>query len=261
MLARPCAAPRSHRDRGRWARTGAVAVFLVGSSVAANAAPSGAAKAGPVVAVGSPCVSSTRGAVDDAGRAVQCYVTAVGKIWVWSSPVPTQLTDPPIPASWVDVVPSTDGANADVPSPALPGTYLNRAAMELRLVAIFNTIRTSRGLRPLSVDPRLTRLARAWAEQTTELTAEGPKGKFCPSELCAVRAAEIGYPSFGEVIRPWNPFPKGDIADERFFVDSPRHLEILTNPKATHVGFGVHIVGDPSAPESVVVVGEVGRSR
>jgi Cysteine-rich secretory protein family len=259
MLVRPSAAPRFRRDRRRRRAALAVVLLTVGST-AASAASSGT-KPAPVVTVGAPCVNSVRGATDEAGRPVQCYVTAAGRLWVWSSPIPSPLVDPPIPATWADVVPNTDGANADAPEPALPGIYVNRAAMEARLVAIFNGIRVSRGLRPLVVDPRLTRLARAWAEQTNEATPNGRVSKFCPSELCAVRAAEIGYPNFGEVIRPWNPYPKGDIADERFFLDSPRHLEILTNPKATHVGFGVHIVGEPSAPESIVVVGEVGRSR
>jgi hypothetical protein len=265
MLARPCATSGFRWDHKFWLRlwASASALVMVASvaAVSATAATNTTSKPGPVVTVGSPCIGSARGATDEAGRAVQCYVTAAGRIWVWSSPIPSPLTDPPIPATWADVAPSIDGANADIPEPPLPGVYLNRAAMEARLVAIFNGIRTSRGLRPLVIDPRLTRLARAWAERTNEATPNGRVSKFCPSELCAVRAAEIGYPNFGEVIRPWNPYPRGDIADERFFLDSPRHLEILTNPKATHVGFGVHVVGEPSAPESIVVVGEVGRSR
>lgn len=211
--------------------------------------------------VGSACVSSTRGAIDEAGRLVQCASTAIGKIWVWSAAVPADLSGVSLPPSWSTVAPAQTGADADSPVPALPGQYANRAAMEARLVELTNQLRAGRGLRPLIVDPRLTRLARRWAEQTGEPVYAGRGTSHCPPTLCAVRAAEIGYPSFGEVIRPWNPFPKGDMADERFFVDSPRHVAILTNNRVTHIGFGVHIIGDPSAPDSVVVVGQVGRSR
>jgi uncharacterized protein YkwD len=228
------------------------------------AAVPGATAAGTAPAVqlvGANCVSSTRGAVDDGGRAVQCLSTPSGRIWAWSSPIPTDLSAPPVPASWAAVVPSTIGANADAPTPALPGRYVNRAAMEARMVELTNQLRAERGLRPLTVDPRLTRLARRWAEQSVDPAFAGRGTAHCPPALCTVRAAEIGYPSFGEVIRPWNPFPKGDMADERFFIDSPRHVAILTNDRVTHIGFGVLIVGDPSAPESVIVVGQVGRSR
>jgi uncharacterized protein YkwD len=234
-------------------------LLLAVAAMAPGAAAVGAVPSAQLV--GAPCVSSTRGAADDGGRLVQCLSTAAGKVWVWSAAVPVDLSSPPVPSSWSAVVPSTTGADADVPVPALPGQYTNRAAMEARLVELTNQLRAERGLRPLIIDPRLTRLARRWAEQTGQPEFAGRGTAHCPPTLCAVRAAEIGYPSFGEVIRPWNPFPKGDMADERFFIDSPRHVAILTNERVTHIGFGVHIVGDPSAPESVVVVGQVGRSR
>ena len=211
--------------------------------------------------VGASCTGSVRSATDDVARPMQCLTTSVGRIWVWSSAIPVDLSSAPVPPSWSAVVPTNTGSDADEPSSRLPGVYANRAAMESRLVDLANAVRAARGLRPLVVDPRLTRLARRWAEQTGEPAFAGRGTSHCPPTLCAVRAAEIGYPSFGEVIRPWNPFPKGDMADERFFLDSPRHLAILTNARVTHIGFGVHIVGDPAAPESVVVVGQVGRSR
>jgi uncharacterized protein YkwD len=238
-----------------------LALAAVAPAGSANSASTSAVAVPRAQVVGSARTTSTKGAVDDSGRLVQCMSTAAGKIWVWSAAVPADLTAAPLPASWSAVAPVGTGSDAEAPVPALPGQYANRAAMEARLVELTNQMRTERGLRPLVVDPRLTRLARSWAEQTGEPAFAGRGTAHCPPTLCAVRAAEIGYPSFGEVIRPWNPFPKGDMADERFFIDSPRHVAILTNDRVTHIGFGVHIIGDPSAPESVVVVGQVGRSR
>ena len=214
----------------------------------------------PVAVVGSPCGPSR--AVDDGGRPLTCASTAIGRLWVWSSPIPSSLdSTAPVPTTWATVVPSLGGSNADAPSPALPGQYVNRAAMEARLIDIMNGERAALGLRPLVVDPRLTRLSRWWAEHTTDAAYAGRGTAHCPPTLCGVRAAEVGYPSFGEVIRAWNPFPKGDMAAERFFLDSPRHMAIINNPKVTHIGFGVFIVGDPSSPQSIAVVGQVGRSR
>lgn len=232
-----------------------------GSAVGASPRTSTAAATVATAVVGAACSGSVRGVIDEAARPVQCLSTSVGRIWAWSAAIPNDLSAATVPPSWSAIVPADSGSDADAPSPSLPGVYGNRAAMESRLVEIVNGVRVARGLRPLIVDPRLTRLARRWAEQTGEPTFAGRGTSHCPPTLCAVRAAEIGYPSFGEVIRPWNPFPKGDMADERFFLDSPRHLAILTNARVTHIGFGVHIVGDPSAPESLVVVGQVGRSR
>lgn len=174
---------------------------------------------------------------------------------------PTEFALATVPASWYAVISDESGANSADPVPALPGRYVNRAAMEARLVELANDSRTAKGLRPLIVDPRLTRLTRWWAASAARPAYAGRGTNHCPASLCAVRAAEIGYPSFGEVIRAWNPFPAGDMADERFFVDSPRHMAILTNPKVTHIGFGVQIVGDAAQPQSVVVVGQVGRAR
>ena len=235
-----------------------VAVSVVG---APNATAATAAKAKPVTSVpGDACPSAARTAVDDVGRPLQCVTTSVGRIWAWGG-VPTELALAVVPASWAGVVADESGPNAEVPSSALPGRYLNRAAMETRLVELFNDARATKGLRPLIVDPRLTRLTRWWAASAAQPAYAGRGTNHCPANLCSVRAAEIGYPSFGEVIRAWNPFPAGDMAGERFFVDSPRHMAILMNPKVTHIGFGVHIVGDAGAPQSVVVVGQVGRAR
>ena len=228
---------------------------------AATKAASTGAGSPSIASVGAVC-SKVAKAIDDAGRALTCASTAVGRVWVWASPIPSPVDETaPVPLSWAAIGATASGANADVPSPALPGIYANRAAMEARLVDIFNSERASRGLRPLAVDPRLTRLTRWWAEHTTDSEFAGRGTSHCPANLCGVRAAELGYPSFGEVIRAWNPFPAADLANERFFVDSSRHMAILNNPKVTHIGFGVFITGEPGSPQSVAVVGQVGRSR
>jgi hypothetical protein len=236
--------------------------FLLAASVAgAPTAATGAVKMKPVTAApGESCPGASRTAVDAAGRPLQCVTSAVGRIWAWGG-APSELALATVPASWAAVSADESGANAEAPVPALPGRYSNRAAMEARLVELANDARAAKGLRSLVVDPRLTRLTRWWAASAGQPAYAGRGTNHCPANLCAVRAAEIGYPSFGEVIRAWNPFPMGDMSDERFFVDSPRHMAILTNPKVTHIGFGVHIVGEAGAPQSVVVVGQVGRAR
>lgn len=230
---------------------------------AANTRTTTASSASTVVVLGAPCPKSVpRSPTDEGGHAVTCATTASGRLWVWSAPISTTIEpSAPIPSTWSTIEPTTSGVNAEVPDPALPGLYVNRAAMEARLVDIMNGERAARGLRPLIVDPRLTRLSRWWAEHTSDPVYAGRGTAHCPPGLCSVRAAELGYPSFGEVIRAWNPFPKGDMAAERFFLDSPRHMAIITNPKVTHIGFGVFISGAPGSPQSVSVVGQVGRSR
>ncbi len=233
----------------------AVLVVAFLGPLGARPSPAAAATTGNP---GEPCVGNPRGVVDSSGRPVQCLLTSAGRVWGWSG-VPSDLAL--VPASWSAVMPIDTGANADAPEPALPGQYVNRAAMEARLVGLANDARRARGLPALVVDPRLTRLSRWWAATTGQPAYAGRGTSHCPANVCSKRAAEIGYPSFGEVIRPWNPFPSGDMADERFFVDSPRHMAILTNPKVTHIGYGVHIVGDAANPQSVVVVGQVGRAR
>ena len=237
------------------------ALLLVAIAAGAPSAGMAAIKAKPVTAApGDSCMGAARTAIDEAGRQLQCMTTSVGRIWAWGG-APTERALAIVPPSWSGVLADESGANADAPTPALPGRYVNRAAMELRLVELANDVRVAKGLRPLIVDPRLTRLTRWWAASAGQATYAGRGTNHCPANLCAVRAAEIGYPSFGEVIRAWNPFPAGDMADERFFVDSPRHMAILMNPKVTHIGFGVQIVGDATNPQSVVVVGQVGRAR
>jgi uncharacterized protein YkwD len=257
---------RSRRvSAGRVRAAGAVlSAVVVGSLTVAvgptEAATAAAASAATVVTVGQPCRKTAK-AVDERSLPVTCTTTPAGKIWVWSSPVPSPVpADAPVPPSWEQIVVSAEGANADAPSPALPGIYPNRAAMEARLVEIINAERTRRGLRVLTVDPRLTQLSRWWAERMNTAEYGGRGTSHCPNTVCVVRVNELGYPSFGEVVRPTSPFPAGDMANERFFVDSPRHLAILTNPKVTHIGFGVVIVGEPGS-QSLVVVGQVGRSR
>ena len=229
--------------------------------VATNSAPT-ALGATVSAIVGNPCAGATRN-VDAGARPVACASTGAGRRWVWSSPIPAVVApDAPVPPSWAAVVPKTDGVNADPASPPLTENYASRAAMENRLVDIVNAERAARGLKAVSVDWRLTRLARWWAQSAADPVNAGRGTTHCPSSLCSVRAAELGYLSFGEVIRPWSPMPAGDLGEERFFVDSPRHLAILTEPRITHIAFGVFITPNPDgSAASLVVVGQVGRAR
>jgi uncharacterized protein YkwD len=241
--------------------------FLVGgalTSPVASLAPANAAAkkstAAKVATVGEPCSSGT--AVDGTGVALRCYLTAAGKRWVSAGPVPTPVpADAVVPSTWNDIVPDVSGLNAEAPASALSGSYANRAAIEARMVEVVNAERANRGLTPVAVDPRLTRLARWWAEKSDDKEFAGRGTSHCPASSCGVRANELGYLSFGEVFRPSTPFPAGDVADERYFVDSSRHLAILTKADVTHIGFGVHVIADGEGRAArVIVVGQVGRS-
>ena len=216
----------------------------------------------PVVEVGAPCGGAAR-AADGAGRVVACTTTTLGRRWTWSSPIPAPVpADAAVPPSWSAVTPTTAGLNADPASPSLTAAYPARGLMENRLVELVNAERAARGLRAVSVDWRLTRLARWWAQSAADPANSGRGTSHCPATVCNVRAAELGYLSFGEVIRPFSAVPAGDMAAERFFVDSPRHLAILMEPRITHLAFGVHVNANPDgSPASIVVVGQVGRAR
>ena len=247
----------------QWWMTALVVCSLAG--VAGGSFPVSAAMVAPSTSavVGGLCGATSRASLDESRRPVSCSLTAVGRRWIWSSVIPAPVSEAaPLPPSWSAIVPDTTGLNADVPASPLPGRYPSRSAMEGRIVELVNAERAARGLAPVVVDWRLTKLARWWAEHYSDGGYAGRGTTHCPPDLCALRAAELGYLSYGEVIRPWSPFPQGDLSAERYFVDSPRHLAILTEPRITHIVFGVNIVmGPDGSPASVTVVGEVGRSK
>ncbi len=154
------------------------------------------------------------------------------------------------------------GANAVPATTSLSPLFADRQAMALRLAAIVNEWRVAKGVAPLTVDPRLERLSKFWSEKSGTGEFLGGNGAHCPMTLCATRASELGYTAFDEVIRPWTQVPTGDLVAERYFIDSPPHFAILTDPRYTHIGFAFHFVTDPAgAPRSLVLVGQVGRSR
>ncbi len=213
------------------------------------------------VVIGQPCRPGGRG-VDAAGRNATCMTTSGGRLWTWSDPIGTPVTNVAVPPSWSGVVTDNSGFNATPAPRALTSGYRDREAMAQELVREVNQWRAAKGLAPLSIDPRLEQLSKFWAERIDNPEFQGRGTVHCPAGLCAVRTSELGYIGFGEVVRPWTPIPAGDLANERYFIDSPPHFAILTDPKYTHIGFAFHVVSDANGnPQSMVVVGQVGRSR
>jgi uncharacterized protein YkwD len=183
------------------------------------------------------------------------------RIWVWSTPIPTVVTDVSVPGSWAGVLTDDSGLSASSQPQPISPSYQSRSDMESALINEVNSWRVGRGLAPLAHDPRLSRLSKYWAERFDDTEFQGRNTSHCPNKLCAVRANELGYMSFGEVIRPFTPVPKGDVSGERFFIDSPAHFSILTG-KYTHVGFAFHpLTGPDGRPSGFVVVGQTARSR
>jgi Cysteine-rich secretory protein family len=218
-------------------------------------------KASQPAVIGQPCPAGAR-RNDVSGRPSSCLNTSVaGRVWVWSSPIPTVVTDLSVPGSWSGVSIDESGLSAPNQSPPLSSNYQSRYDMESALINEVNSWRQGLGLAPLAHDPRLSHLSKFWAERFDDPQFQGRGTSHCPGSICALRANELGYMSFGEVIRPFTPVPKGDVSGERFFIDSPPHYAILTG-NYTHIGFAFHPVAGPDGrPRGFVVVGQTARSR
>jgi hypothetical protein len=226
----------------------AVAGFLPGSVLASPVTQSTA-----TVTIGAACTKGK--GVDAEGRPAGCTKSSIGRIWTWSSPIPSPVTDPALPGSWSGV--TTDSTGFNGAGVGLTPSYIDRFVLEAEFVEEVNSWRAAKGLAPLTIDPRLTQLAKYWAER---FPAPGG-GVHCPKTLCSVRAFELGYQSFGEVMRPSTPIPAGSVQAEQYFLNSPSHFKILTG-RYSHVGFAFHVMaGADGRPARMVIVGQVARSR
>jgi uncharacterized protein YkwD len=228
------------------------------SAVVLGVAVKPAVAAPPVrnVVIGQPCSSGQRG-VDAGGKAARCITASYGRIWTWTAPIGSPVTDVAVPPSWSGITNDNTGLNAvPAPQPISP-TYADREAMANRLVELVNQWRAQKGRAPLTMDPRLNRLSKFWAERINAPEFSGRTTSHCPASLCAARVNELGYSGFGEVIRPSTPVPAGDLANERYFIDSPPHFAILTDARYTHIGFAFHVKPDGT----MAVVGQTARSR
>jgi Cysteine-rich secretory protein family len=215
----------------------------------------------PVVVVGQPCRPGGRG-VDATGRSTSCIISSSGKFWAWSDPIGSPVANPAVPPSWSEISNDNAGFNASPAPRSLTALYADRQTIAKEYVRQVNEWRAAKGLAALTIDPRLEQLSKFWAERIDDPQFQGRGTIHCPPNLCAARSSELGYIGFGEVIRPWTPMPAGDVANERYFIDSPPHFAILTDARYTHIGFAFHVVSDTNGnPVSMVVVGQVGRSR
>lgn len=131
-------------------------------------------------------------------------------------------------------------------------TAFTLAAEEKEAVDLLNKDRAAQGLKPLSVDSSLTRLAENYAQDMINrnfFDHYNPEGQ---SPFDRMRQAGISYLSAGENIAINTSVSKAEVA----FMNSPGHRANILNTSYTHVGIGVR----HSANGSVYVVQEfVGR--
>jgi hypothetical protein len=246
---------RSSSARASSARSVLLALSTILVAFAATTVPASAQPPRTVV-IGQPCASVQRG-VDASGRTARCVTAAYGRIWTWSDSIASPVADLSVPPSWSGVNTDSTGLNAVPSAEPISPLYADRSAMAARLVELVNSWRAEKGIAPLTVDPRLNQLTKYWAERFSLPEFSGRGTAHCPLALCSARVNELGYTSFGEVVRPWTPMPAGDLAAERYFIDSPPHFAILTDPRYTHIGISFHVNTDGT----MVVVGQVSRSR
>lgn len=131
-------------------------------------------------------------------------------------------------------------------------TAFTLAAEEKEAVNLLNADRAAQGLKPLTVDSSLTRLAENYAQDMINrnfFDHYNPEGQ---SPFDRMRQAGISYLSAGENIAINTSVSKAEVA----FMNSSGHRANILNTSYTHVGIGVR----HSANGSVYVVQEfVGR--
>lgn len=140
---------------------------------------------------------------------------------------------PPAAAPVVEEPPAPPPAPADevhVPSEPAP-------AAEERLLALVNQARTDAGLAPLTRDPDLDAIARAWS---THLATEGLSLAHNPDYASQIPS---GASRWAENVGHMDP--SGASAEDvaatihAAWMDSPGHRANLLDPALTHIGIGV----------------------
>lgn len=142
-----------------------------------------------------------------------------------SSPPPVPQPSPvPVPA------PAPAPQPVPVPTPAEIPT-----AQETELLQLCNQERVARGIRPLVVDPTLTRLARLKSQDMVDRGYFGHTSPTYGTAYDMMREAGVRYRYAGE-----NLASAVSVASaHRLFMESGPHRSAILNRKFTHVGIGI----------------------
>ena len=120
------------------------------------------------------------------------------------------------------------------------GVSINLKATEERTFTLHNEARKGRGLRPLCVDPKLTKAARSHSRQMVE------KGYFshnsCDGESVGSRLGRFGYGKsiYGENIAGGFRAPAEPGPTLERWMDSPRHRANILDGRFRRVGVGTY---------------------
>ena len=112
-------------------------------------------------------------------------------------------------------------------------------AAEDEMLKLLNAERTSRGLRPLELDPRLVPIARQHSEEMFRLKYFGHQSPVNGSPFDRLAAAKISYSRAGENLA----YAHSVAVAHRGLMDSEGHRENILRPEFTRIGIGVISAG------------------
>jgi uncharacterized protein YkwD/uncharacterized membrane protein required for colicin V production len=118
-------------------------------------------------------------------------------------------------------------------------TLVPDPAAEDEMLKLLNGERTSRGLPPLELDPRLVPIARQHSEEMFRLKYFGHQSPVTGSPFDRLAAAKISYSRAGENLA----YAHSVAVAHRGLMDSEGHRENILRPEFTRVGIGVISAG------------------
>jgi uncharacterized protein YkwD/uncharacterized membrane protein required for colicin V production len=110
---------------------------------------------------------------------------------------------------------------------------------EAQVLKLLNDERTSRGLAPLALDPRLVPIARQHSEEMFRLKYFGHQSPVTGSPFDRLAAAKVTYTRAGENLA----YAQSVAVAHRSLMDSPGHRENILRPEFTRIGIGVISAG------------------
>jgi uncharacterized protein YkwD/uncharacterized membrane protein required for colicin V production len=118
-------------------------------------------------------------------------------------------------------------------------TLVPDPAAEDEMLKLLNAERTSRGLPPLELDPRLVPIARQHSEEMFRLKYFGHQSPVNGSPFDRLAAAKISYSRAGENLA----YAHSVAVAHRGLMDSEGHRENILRPEFTRIGIGVISAG------------------